>query len=251
MRAWWRDLHAEMEGYAQAHRQRRRERDGDHPDRPAGDRRLGRHPRRRRGLERRARARSRPRASTRCPSRRSPTRRSAPDGTPREPLPAVAGRAQGEVRPRQRQGRGRRAAGRELQGGGVSVKCSEVTVSADGRVEPASPCSAASASWRTRTRPGRQADRRLRQQGRRRPGELRERPAADPDPALRRHQRRPGLADRARPRARSRTSSTSRSPSPSPRRRPCRASRRSSPRTPQGPAGAGPCRVVGGRGAAG
>jgi hypothetical protein len=31
------------------------------------------------------------------------------------------------------------------------------------------------------------------------------------------------------------------SPSRSPRSRPCRASRRSSPRTPQGPAGAGPC----------
>ena len=54
---------------------------------------------------------------------------------------------------------------------GVSVKCSEVTVSLGAVVEPAWPCSAGFGKMAYATvGAGRQADRRLRQQGRRRAG---------------------------------------------------------------------------------
>ena len=73
----------------------------------------------------------------------------APDGSPRNPCPPALA-AEGQVRPRQRQGRGRPAAGRELRRPDLGQ-----LLGGDGLgrrvVEPDGRCSAASARWRTRS----------------------------------------------------------------------------------------------------
>ena len=116
MRAWWRDLHAEMEGYAQAI--------GSVDENAMAITQIDLQ-----GLAGwdviidGAVAWNGVPASLKAacldplpePPVGDPT--VAPDGTPRNPCPPALALAQGEVRPRQRQGRERAAAGRDLQGG--------------------------------------------------------------------------------------------------------------------------------------